>query len=220
LVEQISEATNGPLKYRGPDMKTVHKDMGITDAQFNAAAADLKKALELNLVADADVQAILSAVNTYRKDIVQPKKGDEKKQDGKKTEDKNPAEKKSTDKKSANQASMSGKVTYKGLPLSGGTITFVGKEKSNTYKANLTADGTFEVSSLKPGEYKVAIETETVRPAKGAKEKTPVPENAAKGSKPAGSYVKIPVKYGTVNTSPLTLTIKVGSQVHNFDLSD
>ena len=37
LVDQICEASGGPCKYTGiyKDMKTAHKGMGITDADFN-----------------------------------------------------------------------------------------------------------------------------------------------------------------------------------------
>jgi hemoglobin len=73
LVAQISSWTGGPLKYNGPDMKEVHKTMGITDAQYDAFEADLKKVLELNDVAKADVNAILKDVESYRKQIVQAK---------------------------------------------------------------------------------------------------------------------------------------------------
>ena len=41
VVEFVSSATGGPLKYQGRDMKTSHEGMGITEAQFNAFAADL-----------------------------------------------------------------------------------------------------------------------------------------------------------------------------------
>lgn len=74
IVEQISQASGGPLKYTGPDMKKVHKGMGISEAQFNAAAAHLKKALEKNNVAAEDVKQVLDAVGSYRKEIVEPKK--------------------------------------------------------------------------------------------------------------------------------------------------
>ena len=36
LVDQICEASGGPCKYTGKDMKTAHAGMGITDADFNA----------------------------------------------------------------------------------------------------------------------------------------------------------------------------------------
>ena len=46
LVDQICEASGGPCKYRGADMKTAHKGMGITSAQFNALVEDLAGALD------------------------------------------------------------------------------------------------------------------------------------------------------------------------------
>ncbi len=79
LVEQISAATGGPLKYAGPDMKKVHKGMGITDAQFDALAADFKRALEQNKVGADDIKQLLDAIGSYRKEIVEPKKTEEKK---------------------------------------------------------------------------------------------------------------------------------------------
>jgi truncated hemoglobin YjbI len=97
IVEQVSEAAGGPLKYTGPDMRKVHKGMGITDAQFDALAGHLKKALEKNKVAPADADAVLSAVNGYRKEIVEPKK----------TGDKNFEEKKEEKKEGNKQAAAS-----------------------------------------------------------------------------------------------------------------
>jgi hemoglobin len=91
LVEMISSVSGGKLKYEGRSMKEVHKDMGITDKEFDAAAADLKKALEINGVKDADAKELLDIVATTRKDIVEEKK-DEKK-DEKKEEGKNPKDK-------------------------------------------------------------------------------------------------------------------------------
>jgi len=76
LVELISQTTGGPLKYTGKSMKEVHKDMGITDAQFDAAAADLKEALEKNGAKPDDIKAVLEIVDSTRKDIVEPAKGD------------------------------------------------------------------------------------------------------------------------------------------------
>jgi truncated hemoglobin YjbI len=73
LVEFISSASGGPLKYTGKSMKEVHKGMGITDAQFDASAADLKKALEDNGAKEPDIKAVLAAVEKTRKDIVEKK---------------------------------------------------------------------------------------------------------------------------------------------------
>ncbi|HTU91735.1 MAG TPA: hypothetical protein VMF69_16750 [Gemmataceae bacterium] len=146
LVEQISEASGGPLKYKGPDMKTVHKGMGITDAQFNAAAADLKKALEKNKVAAEDVKKVLDAVGSYRKDIVEPKKREEKKPE---------------EKKPAGKASIEGQITLKGKPLTGGTIVLTSKK--DKVEGAIAADGTYQLDGVKPGDYTVSF-----KGAKGA----------------------------------------------------
>ena len=71
LIDFVSSATGGPFPYKGKSMKEVHKGMGITDAQFDAAAADLKAVLETNGVKHDDVKAVLGAVETTRKDIVE-----------------------------------------------------------------------------------------------------------------------------------------------------
>lgn len=74
LVEYFSSVTGGDLKYKGPDMKTVHKDMGINNSEFDAAVADLKRALLKNGAKPADTEEVLKAVELTRKDIVAPKK--------------------------------------------------------------------------------------------------------------------------------------------------
>jgi hemoglobin len=205
LVEQISQASGGPLKYKGPDMKKVHKGMGITDAQFNAAAADLKKALEKNDVHPDDVKAVLGAVEKYRKDIVEPKKPEDKKPGDKnpgdkKPEDKKPGEKKPGDKKPAATASVSGKITYKGKPVPDALIAFVGKD-GFIVVTSAGADGTFTADKLRVGEYTVTIDPPMQRPG---------------GPKP----VAIPKQYSDLRTSPLKCTVKDGKQNHDINLAD
>jgi hemoglobin len=73
LVEFVSAATGGPLKYEGKDMKTAHLGMGITNAEFNALAGHLKTALEKNGAKPDDVNSVLLAVGGTRKDIVEAK---------------------------------------------------------------------------------------------------------------------------------------------------
>jgi hemoglobin len=143
IVEQVSEAAGGPLKYNGPDMRKVHKDMGITDEQFDALAGHLKKALEKNKVAPADVDAVLSAVNGYRKEIVQPKKTGEKKEEMKQGGKKQAA------------ASVTGRVTFKGQPAAGAKISFVGAD-GKTVSDTIGEDGSYRVS-VEPGEYTITV---------------------------------------------------------------
>ena len=46
LVTFIAEATGGPKKYDGKDMKSAHAGMQITSAEFDALAADLSASLD------------------------------------------------------------------------------------------------------------------------------------------------------------------------------
>ena len=95
LVEQVSSLTGGPLKYDGLGMKEAHKGMGITVVQYDAFMDHVKEVLEKNKVAPGDVATIVTALNSYRKDIIEPaKKPEEKKPEEKKPEEKKPEEKK------------------------------------------------------------------------------------------------------------------------------
>jgi hemoglobin len=71
LVAQISMASGGPLKYTGRSMKETHKGMEITAAEFDAAAANLKKVLEDHKVPAVEIQDLLKIVESTRKDIVE-----------------------------------------------------------------------------------------------------------------------------------------------------
>ncbi len=73
LVAFVSQASGGPIKYTGKSMKEVHKDMGITDAEFDASKEVLKTVLEKNNVKEDEMKAVLGAVEGTRKDIVTKK---------------------------------------------------------------------------------------------------------------------------------------------------
>jgi len=73
VVAFISSASGGPIPYKGKSMKEVHKGMGITDAEFDATAQALVKALKKNGVKQADVDELMNAVAGTRKDIVEKK---------------------------------------------------------------------------------------------------------------------------------------------------
>jgi hemoglobin len=70
LVDQICEASGGPCKYKGKDMKTAHAGMGIQSSQFDALVEDLVAALDKFKVADADKQALLGVLGPMKPDIV------------------------------------------------------------------------------------------------------------------------------------------------------
>jgi truncated hemoglobin YjbI len=74
LVGLASSVSGGNVPYPGKSMKEAHKDMGITDAEFDACLEDLQKALETNGVKEADVTLIMTAAKSTRKNIVEVQK--------------------------------------------------------------------------------------------------------------------------------------------------
>lgn len=73
VVDQLCAATGGPCIYIGRDMKTAHKGMGITEAQWNNAAAHLVATLDKFKVPAKEKGEVLAAVSALKKDIVEMK---------------------------------------------------------------------------------------------------------------------------------------------------
>ena len=71
LVDQICEASGGPCKYKGLDMKTSHKGLGISDADFGALVEDLVKALDKFNVGETEKNELLGALGPMKADIVE-----------------------------------------------------------------------------------------------------------------------------------------------------
>ena len=71
LVDQICEASGGPCKYKGKDMKTAHAGMGISSADFDALVQDLVASLDKFMVKEGDKQALLGVLGPMKKDIVE-----------------------------------------------------------------------------------------------------------------------------------------------------
>ena len=68
--DQVCEATGGPCSYLGRDMKTAHKGMKITEAEWSATVEGLIKALDKNKVAPADRDELIGALAPMKGDIV------------------------------------------------------------------------------------------------------------------------------------------------------
>jgi hemoglobin len=137
LVDFISDKTGGPYKYEGKGMRVVHAGMRITNAEFDATVKHLKDALEKYKVAPADEKTILDAVEETRRAIVEePKEGEKK----------------------ASEGTVQGIVTLDGKPLAKGTIKFV-PATGEAVSGPIGADGKYKVTGLKPGKYKVTVES-------------------------------------------------------------
>src|SRR6185503_6720750 len=71
ILDQFCAATGGPCIYRGRDMKTSHAGLGITGAQWDAAAKHLVASLDKFHVPEKEKGEVLAFVTTLKKDIVE-----------------------------------------------------------------------------------------------------------------------------------------------------
>ncbi len=123
------------------------------------------------------------------------------------------------------KGTLSGKVTYRGAPLPGGSITIV-PEKGNaaqTVSGKIESNGTYSVSNVPVGAVKVSIRVS--EPTPFAEARIPPSEMAAKGNEavkpranPAQPTVRLPLEYSDPEKSGLRYTINGGSQTQDIDL--
>lgn len=73
LVDFLGSAFGGPQKYTGRSMRESHKGMAITQAEFDALAADLRGVLEANKVPKAEIGEIMKIAASTAPDIVEKK---------------------------------------------------------------------------------------------------------------------------------------------------
>jgi hypothetical protein len=137
--------------------------------------------------------------------------------------------------KSGTAASISGKVLYKGQPLTGGDIAFHPKTKGAIpYSCKIKTDGSFS-GTLSPdmlGEVVVTVQT-IKPPKKGGQSKieeemrqknrdlvTKVIKTQGNTITAGTALVAVPEKYAQAATSPLRWTITAGSNTTDFELTD
>ncbi len=128
--------------------------------------------------------------------------------------------------------SVTGKITYKGEPVSRATLFFhptsgEGKDVGVT----TSQDGTFSTANIPPGEYKIFVEPGRV-PPNAAQGPTPPkgmdPAKAEEMKKKLGQMggqaaptTNIPTKYKKLDTTDLKCTITEGKQEKlDLDLKD
>ena len=71
ILDQFCAAAGGPCVYTGREMRTSHKGLGITEADWDAAAKHLVAALDKYKVPEAEKNDLLAFVVTQKKDIVE-----------------------------------------------------------------------------------------------------------------------------------------------------
>ena len=73
LVDQICEASGGPCKHMGKDMKTAHAGLGVSGADFDALIQDLIGARDKFKVGAHEKEQQLAVLGPMKADIVEKK---------------------------------------------------------------------------------------------------------------------------------------------------
>jgi hypothetical protein len=113
---------------------------------------------------------------------------------------------------------VTGTVTYKGTTVPSGTVVFLGSD-NQAATAHISTDGTYTATGVPLG--KVTVTVTTPPPAaelkKAAKQ---MKKRFGKGPDYPESTdaVSAPPKYGDPAKSPLSLTVKEGSQPYDIEL--
>ena len=67
----VEQAAHCPgVKYKGKNMKNTHRNMGVTEGEFNAVVEDLVKTLDEFKVPEKEKNELLAALGPTKKDIV------------------------------------------------------------------------------------------------------------------------------------------------------
>lgn len=70
LIDQICAGSGGPCTYKGLPMKEAHKNMNITQTEFNALMGDLVTALDQLNVGEQEKKELLGILGSLQADIV------------------------------------------------------------------------------------------------------------------------------------------------------
>jgi hemoglobin len=73
LVDQVCNQTGGPCTYTGRSMKEAHRNMKVTEGEFNALVADLTATLNQFKVPAKEQNELLTALGSMKGDIVEVK---------------------------------------------------------------------------------------------------------------------------------------------------
>jgi hypothetical protein len=106
------------------------------------------------------------------------------------------------------KATVKGKVTYKGAPVTTGSVNFFLPAKGAGVTANLDANGGFVFSeSIEPGSYKVFVQP-------------PLPEPLPPGTKSKREPYNIPPKFQDQAQTPITKEVKTGDNDIPIELTE
>ena len=113
-------------------------------------------------------------------------------------------------------ATVAGKVTLNGAPVTAGAVTFHGEDKF-VKSAGIDSSGSYAISNAPVGPVKVTVVAAQPRKGRDVAGKTAPKHPGDKAGAPA-TFVALPEKYKDPNLSGLNFTLTAGEQTINLPL--
>lgn len=118
------------------------------------------------------------------------------------------------------QATISGKVTYQGRPVTYGSVIFLGGD-GRAWSAAVARDGSYKIEGASPGMFKIGVispDPSTGRSA--ARRRKPESKERAAGSPdaPVTAWFPLPTQFETPSTSGLECSVGSGLVNHDIEL--
>jgi hypothetical protein len=117
-------------------------------------------------------------------------------------------------------ASVAGKVTYRGKPVTSGVVVLVGEDGKVSQPASVQPDGTFTIAHAPAGKVKVSLDNPrpVVPHVPAAARSASVDEEAREAAAQARLYVPTPPKFKDPDQSGVTLDLHRGSNTCDIAL--
>jgi hypothetical protein len=120
---------------------------------------------------------------------------------------------------------VKGKITYKGVPVGGGSVT-IQSAKGSIHTGEISSDGSYVVKGVPMGPAKLAVGwvdnsavERNVAMLKGKRDAKEVAKPGEARPTPAETQ-KLPAKYGDLEQSGLTVEVKGSVTEYNIELKD
>jgi hypothetical protein len=124
--------------------------------------------------------------------------------------------------RTADHIKLTGKVTYKNKPVTGGTLNFVTSDGFSS-RGVIDPEGNYSIDAP-VGEAKITVDNRMLNPTnRGARMPQAGRGPGRPGDEPTpvkGTYVAIPNKYYTPDTSDLTVKVTKDLQTYDITLND
>lgn len=129
------------------------------------------------------------------------------------------------------KGSLTGKVTYQGNNLKGGSVSLIPVGEGQTYSTMINEDGTYSFDEVLSGKYKVCVETQSLKSgggamagpmyggkaASGAKDKSKIKNDLPAGAVPPTEGYKVAEAFGGGNAEAAKRYVAIPPEYANTD---